>query len=82
MIVIETWPGLVTNASPYMLPPGAAVTQVNMQCISPGSIQVRPGVVAHTSGSTDIAQMVRFDSATQQRVAVVTYAGTVTLVTL
>lgn len=57
MIVIEKWAGLVTNASPYAIPPGAAVTQVNLQCISPGQLTVRPGTTAvsfasHT-GSTD-----------------------------
>lgn len=43
MIAIEKWAGLVTNASPYSLPPGAAVTQVNLQVISPGQVSVRPG---------------------------------------
>jgi hypothetical protein len=46
MIVIEKWGGLVTNASPYVLPPGAAVTQVNLQVISPGRLTVRPGTAA------------------------------------
>lgn len=45
MIVIEKWPGLVTNASPYAIPSGAAVTQVNVQVIVPGQINVRPGMV-------------------------------------
>lgn len=37
------WAGLVTNASPYSIPPGAAVTQVNFQVLSPGRLSVRPG---------------------------------------
>lgn len=51
MIVIEKWAGLVTNASPYSIPPGAAVTQVNMQVISPGQLAVRPGLQAVTFSS-------------------------------
>jgi hypothetical protein len=37
------WAGLVTNASPYEVPVGSAVTQVNMQVISPGKLNVRLG---------------------------------------
>lgn len=43
MITIDQWKGLVTNASPYSIPPGAAVTQVNLQCIVPGQLNVRLG---------------------------------------
>ena len=39
------WSGLVTNASPYSIPVGSAVTQVNMQILSPGRVSVRPGNV-------------------------------------
>jgi hypothetical protein len=46
MIIIEKWAGLVTNASPYAIPPGAAVTQVNLQVIAPGRLEVRPGTQA------------------------------------
>lgn len=53
MIAVEKWAGLVTNASPYAIPPGAAVTQVNLQAISPGQLAVRPGLTAVTyAGST------------------------------
>ena len=52
MINIEKFAGLVTNASPYALPPGAAVTQVNVQCLSPGQLNVRPGLQAYTLSST------------------------------
>lgn len=51
MISIDKWAGLVTNASPYSLPPGAAVTQVNLQVISPGQLAVRPGLQAVTFDS-------------------------------
>lgn len=46
MIVIEKWAGLATNASPYAIPPGAAVTQVNLQVLVPGQLSVRPGLAA------------------------------------
>jgi len=82
MIVIDKWQGLVTNASPYAVPPGAAVTQVNFQCLSPGAISVRMGVTSHATCGTSAVRMVRMDSATEQRVAVISYAGTITLVTV
>lgn len=64
MIVIDTWKGLVTNASPYALPPGTAVSQVNFQCRKPGELSARGGQTAvtfptHTAGSTAIIEMFR-----------------------
>lgn len=60
MISIEKWAGLVTNASPYSVPPGAAVTQVNLQCISPGRLEVRPGLSAVSfAAATNAASQVR-----------------------
>jgi hypothetical protein len=52
VINIEKFAGLVTNASPYAIPPGAAVTQVNVQCIAPGQLNVRLGLQAYTLAST------------------------------
>jgi hypothetical protein len=46
MITIDKWAGLVTNASPYSIPPGAATKQVNLQVIAPGKVTVRPGLAA------------------------------------
>jgi hypothetical protein len=65
MIVIEKWGGLVTNASPYVLPPGAAVTQVNLQAIAPGMLSVRPGraavsFVSLTAGTAPIRSAIRY----------------------
>lgn len=48
MIVIDTWKGLVTNASPYALPPGTAVSQINFQCRRPGELSARNGQTAVT----------------------------------
>jgi hypothetical protein len=69
MIVIDKWAGLVTNASPYSLPPGAAVTQVNLQVIAPGSVTVRPGLAAATfassaGGSSPVRSTMRYPGAT------------------
>lgn len=65
MIIIEKWAGLVTNASPYSIPPGSAVTQVNLQVISPGQLVVRPGTEAvsfasHTGSTAQIVRAVRY----------------------
>lgn len=65
MISVEKWAGLVTNASPYAIPPGAAVTQVNLQVISPGQLIVRPGTSAvsftsHTASTAPVVRMFRY----------------------
>jgi hypothetical protein len=53
VIVIDKWAGLVTNASPYSIPPGSAVEQVNLQCLVPGKLTARPGLQAITFASSD-----------------------------
>jgi hypothetical protein len=65
MIIIEKWAGLVTNASPYAIPPGAAVTQVNLQVLVPGQVAVRPGTSAvsfasHTGSTQSIVKAFRY----------------------
>lgn len=65
MIVIEKWAGLVTNASPYSIPPGAAVTQVNLQCLVPGQLNVRLGHAtlnfsSGTIGATAVRSVMRY----------------------
>lgn len=44
MLRINKWAGLVTSASPYILPPGGSVEQINAQSITPGQLAVRPGM--------------------------------------
>jgi hypothetical protein len=44
MIRVDTWGGWVSYASPYKLPPGAAVEQINMCCLLPGQLQARGGM--------------------------------------
>jgi hypothetical protein len=70
VISIEKWAGLVTNASPYSLPPGAAATQLNMQCIAPGRLEVRPGVAAvsfasHTGSTSPVRAAFRYPASTE-----------------
>jgi len=55
MIEITKWAGLVTNASPYVVPDGAMTEQVNLQIINPGQISVRPGLTAQTWSATDVS---------------------------
>lgn len=69
MIAIQKWSGLATNASPYVIPPGAAVTQVNLQAISPGQLVVRPGTtsvsfVSHTGSTAAIVRAFRHPGVT------------------
>lgn len=73
MIVIDKWPGLATNVSPYGLQPGAAVTQVNLQVISPGELTVRPGTTAltftaHTGATGSIWRTFRYPGAVESLV--------------
>lgn len=41
---IEKWLGRISNADPNDLPAGAAQSQVNLQCLTPGRLTVRPGM--------------------------------------
>lgn len=40
----DSWPGLVTNASPFAIPPGAAVEQTNLAVSVPGQMSARGGM--------------------------------------
>lgn len=50
----DSWPGLVTNASPFAVPLGAAVEQTNLESRIPGQLTARSGMrrVA-TTGTSD-----------------------------
>lgn len=48
---VKQWAGLVTNASPYILPPGAATIQENLHCRTPGQLRVRDGMRLLTFGT-------------------------------
>lgn len=47
----QKWSGLVTHASPYLLPRGASQEQVNVNCRTPGVLQTRRGMVRLSSSS-------------------------------
>ncbi len=44
MIRIQKHAGLLTYASPYLIPGGASVEQVNLQCLLPGQLSCRGGM--------------------------------------
>jgi len=82
MIVIDKWAGLVTNVSPYTLPPGAAVTQVNLQCIVPGQINVRPGMAtvswsSHAGSNVPITTLRRVQAGTVETVIYQNLSGNI-----
>jgi hypothetical protein len=69
MIVINQWAGLATNASPYSIKPGAAVTQVNLQSLRPGSMVVRDGLTSasfttHTGSTAAVVQVFHYQHGT------------------
>ena len=51
MIRLNKWPGVVTSASPYILPPGGTVEQINVQSLTPGQLTVRGGMRPVTTNS-------------------------------
>jgi hypothetical protein len=82
MIIIDKWPGLVTNASPYAIPPGAAVTQVNLQVLTPGQLISRPGEVAvtwssHAGSTAPILAAVRYQHGTAETIVYQNASGRV-----
>lgn len=84
MIIIEKWAGLVTNASPYALPSGAAVTQVNLQILNPGQVRVRPGeavvsFATHTGTTLPIVTAVNFKRGTSDSVVYQNASGEIYL---
>jgi len=73
MIIIEKWAGLATNAGPYAIPPGAAVTQVNLQVLSPGQLNVRGGLASlswatHSGSTAPVISLSRFQNGTLETV--------------
>lgn len=74
------WAGLVTNASPYALPPGASVEQVNLSSSTAGQLSVRGGmrvVLSGTSPVTDVVDMYPFLIGGSQRLIALGSNGTV-----
>jgi hypothetical protein len=80
MIVIDKWAGLVTNASPYSIPPGSTVQQVNLQCLVPGKLTVRAGLSPITFTSADstaspVVSAFRYQSGTEEHLVYQDSAG-------
>lgn len=70
MILIEKWAGMVTNASPYSIPPGSAVTQTNWQILSPGQLTSRYGMTSitaatHSATTSPVVRMFRYPRDTE-----------------
>jgi hypothetical protein len=59
----DQWAGLVTKASPYILPPGAAVEQVNLALTVPGQLTTRDGMrkVVCTESASDVLDCFPYD---------------------
>jgi hypothetical protein len=71
MISIDKWAGVVTNASPYTIPAGAMTRQTNLQCLSPGVLQCRPGTQAVTVAdptTSPVVSMYRYQQGAQEHV--------------
>jgi hypothetical protein len=73
VIPINKWAGLVTNASQYAIPPGAAVEQVNLQCLIPGQLTVRPGMTPVTlpvpsTATTSIVRAFRYQHGSAEHI--------------
>lgn len=58
MITVEKWQGMITNASPFAVPGGAFVDQVNIQCLRPGQVESRLGHAAVTGATALPGQIV------------------------
>ena len=54
----EKWGGLLTYASPYSVPPGAAVTQINLTCSYMGQLTVRDGMQPLRFSNGSVSQCV------------------------
>lgn len=82
MITIDKFAGLATNASPYSIPPGAAVTQVNVQVILPGMLTVRDGLTTvswttHTGSTEPIVRSINYQHSTYPQVVYQNSAGAI-----
>jgi hypothetical protein len=59
----DQWAGLVTKASPYILPAGAAVEQVNLALTIPGQLTTRDGMrkVVCTASASNVLDCFPYD---------------------
>jgi len=55
----SNWGGVISNASPFVLPPGATQEQVNLHTRSPGRLQSRGGMsLVYPEGTTQASQAI------------------------
>lgn len=73
----DQWAGLVTKASPYAIPPGAAVEQTNLTCSIPGQLTSRNGMrpVAFINPTEDIVDCFPQEYEGKVRLLVLTTSG-------
>lgn len=78
---IEKWGGLLSNVSPYAIPPGGAAIQINLQNVAPGQISVRGGMrqmafASALSGGATIRDLYRYAYGTSLAEKLVVYDDT------
>lgn len=78
----DQWAGLVTKASPYILPPGAGVEQVNLSTAIPGQMTTRDGMrrVVGTEDVPNVLDCFAFDFGGQSVIAVMLPDGSLAVV--
>jgi hypothetical protein len=61
-VIISDWAGRVSNSDARSLPPGAAQIQANLQCIVPGILSCRGGMLptAFSNEQSDSAYSIIF----------------------
>jgi hypothetical protein len=77
------WAGLVTNASPYAIPAGAAVEQTNIVTSTPGQLTSRGGMrpVSFTGAAPEIRDCYPYVFANIAKLIVLDAAGQVQALT-
>lgn len=73
----DSWPGLVTNASPFAVPLGAAVEQTNLESRIPGQLTVRSGMqkVATTEANAALLDCYPYAAKGKTYLVAMTIAG-------
>jgi hypothetical protein len=57
MFTVQKWLGLVNNASPYALPAGSMIEQINLQSVIPGQLTCRRGLTTMSFTSADSSSL-------------------------
>lgn len=75
------WAGLVTNASPYAIPEGAATEQTNLTTLIPGQLTSRGGMrrVAFTSSASEIRDCFPYVTSTAVKLLVLNADGSISV---